>query len=163
MAGTVQFGRGLAANTAATRLSRLRFLAPPWSAPRRTAALRQCARYLIDYLGAKTGIAGEVSRPTPRRHVRRAGSGPTCHMRLSAPSVLEFGAEGDEIKMGSRAPVRASVKQLPRGRIDPMSVLKNHQNGQTSRESFELAEQRVEQHLSFSLRAEVEIGGGTRQ
>ena len=44
-----------------------------------------------------------------------------------------------------------------------MRVLENHQDRPAPRQGFELAQQRLEQHLAFALRAEVQVGGGTRQ
>ncbi len=44
-----------------------------------------------------------------------------------------------------------------------MGVLEHHQHRPVPRLGFELAEQRVEQLLPFALRAEVEVGGRTRQ
>ena len=53
----------------------------------------------------------------------------------------------------------ALVEQLARGRIDPMRVLKYHQNRPVSRQGFELMQQRFEQLLALALRAQIEVGG----
>jgi hypothetical protein len=85
-------------------------------------------------------------------------------MRLATPSVLEFGAEGDDEQ--HRQPphtVDREIEQLARGWIDPVGVLKYHQHRSVPRLGFELAEHGVEQLLSSALRAEVEVRGRTRQ
>ena len=112
----------------------------------------------------ETGIAGEpldqrravmAAEPVQRKH---------RHMRLAAPGVLELGAEGDDEQDGQpRYPIERQVEQLARGRVDPMRVLEDHQNRPAPRQSFELMQQCLEQHLALALRAEVELGGGIRQ
>ena len=85
-------------------------------------------------------------------------------MRLAAPGVLKLGAEGDdEQDRQPRYPIDRQVEQLARGRVDPMRVLEDHQDGPAPRQGFELMQQRLEQHLALALRAEVEVGGGIRQ
>ncbi len=85
-------------------------------------------------------------------------------MRLTAPGGLKLGAEGDdEQDEHPRHTFECQVQQLARGRVDPMRVLENHQNGPAPRQGCELIQQRFEQHLAFALRAEVEVGGGIPQ
>jgi hypothetical protein len=44
-----------------------------------------------------------------------------------------------------------------------MRVLEDHQNGSALRQGGELMQQRLEQHFTLALRAEVALSGGTRQ
>ena len=119
---------------------------------------------LVDGLAGEAGIAGEpldqrraVVPAEPVQRQRR-------HMRLTAPGVLELGAEGDdEQDRQPRDPIERQVEQFARGRVDPMRVLEHHQDRPAPRQGFELMQQRFEQHLALALRAEVELGGGIRQ
>ena len=79
-------------------------------------------------------------------------------MWLSAPSVLKIRPEGDDEQDGkARYPIYGQVEQFARGRVDPMRVLEDHQDRPASSQRFEPMQQRFEQLLAFSLRAEVKI------
>ena len=130
MAGIARFGSGLAANTAATRLSR-----SPLSS---TALVSSSTNNGTP--SARSTISSTISRERPalpaepldqRRAVAPAEpvQRQHRHMRLAAPGVLELGAESDdEQDRHPRHPIDRQVEQLARGRVDPMRVLENHQN-----------------------------------
>jgi hypothetical protein len=118
----------------------------------------------VDDVGGEAGIAGKTldqrravapAEPVQRHH---------RHIWLAAPVMLKFGAEGDdEQDRQPRYSIERQVEQLARGRVDPMRVLENHQNGPAQRQCLKLAQQSFEQFLAFALRAEVEVGAGIRQ
>ena len=60
-------------------------------------------------------------------------------------------------------PFDGEVEQFARGRVHPMHVFDNDQNRPAPCQRFELALLRLEQHLTFALRAEVEAGVGNLQ
>jgi hypothetical protein len=85
-------------------------------------------------------------------------------MRLAAPAVLEFRPESDHQQdRNARDPIYHEVEQLARGRVDPMRILEDHQNRSAAGQGFELMQQRREQLFALALRAQIELGGGTRQ
>ena len=76
----------------------------------------------------------------------------------------ELRAEGDYEQHGQPChPIERQVEQFARGRINPMRILKDHQNGSALRQGFELIQQRFEHHLSLSLRVETEFRDSVRQ
>ena len=85
-------------------------------------------------------------------------------MRLAGPGLLKLWPKGDDQQ--DRQPARAvdrQVEQFARGRVDPVGVLEDHQNGLAPRDGFELTQQCFEQHLTLALRAEIKVGDGVRQ
>src|SRR6478672_8979688 len=85
-------------------------------------------------------------------------------MGTTSPRRLKFRAKSD-CQQNGQLPytIDCQINQFARGWIDPVCVLQHHQDGLLPRFSFELTEKRVQQCLSFALRAEIEIGGRTRQ
>ena len=84
-------------------------------------------------------------------------------MRLAAPPVLKLWPERNhEQDSKARHPGDRQVEQFARGRVGPMRVLEDHQDGLAPRQGFELMQQRFEQHLALALRAQIEIGSGAR-
>ena len=78
--------------------------------------------------------------------------------------MLELRAEGyDQQDWQFRYAIERQIEQLARGRVDPMHVLENHQNRPGARQRVELVQQRFEQHLTLTLRAQIEFAGRVRQ
>ena len=78
--------------------------------------------------------------------------------------MLELRAEGDDQQDRlPRRPIDGQIEQLARGRVDPMHVLENHQNRPGARQRVELVQQRFEQHLTLTLRAQIEFAGRVQQ
>jgi len=70
--------------------------------------------------------------------------------------MLKLRPKGDNQQDRQPAhPFEHQVEPLARGRIDPMPILENHQNGPHPRQSFELMQQSLEKHLPLALRAEI--------
>ena len=75
-------------------------------------------------------------------------------MRLADPGRLELGAERDDQQHWQIAdPLDGEVEQLARGRVNPMRVLENHDHRLPARQTFELADQRLQCPLLLSLRS----------
>ena len=59
------------------------------------------------------------------------------HLRLAGPGRLELGAERNDQQHRQIAyTLDSEVKQLARGRVDPMRVLKNHNHRLLARQTF---------------------------
>jgi hypothetical protein len=156
---------GLAAKAAATRFS--------WSPlfEHRFGQFLEKQRHPVcalddlgDDLHVERGFATQVphqrdafapAQPVERHH---------RHMRLPAPAMLKLRPESDDQQDGKPPdPVELQVEQFTRAWVDPLRVLKYHQDGAAARHRFELAEQGLEQFLALALRAQIEVGDGVRK
>src|SRR5262249_40225428 len=78
------------------------------------------------------------------------------HVRLAAPWRLELRPErGNEQNRKVANTIDRQIQQLARGRVDPMHILKDHQDRSFARDRGKLAE-----FLSLALWAQVELDGG---
>ena len=75
---------------------------------------------------------------------------------LAGPGRLELRAErhNQQYWQGTHA-FDSEVEQLARGRVDPMRVLEDHDDRLTTRETLELADQRLQCPVLLALRTEV--------
>ena len=118
----------------------------------------------VDDLAREAGIAGEpldqrcaIARAEPVQRHRG-------HIWLTLPDVLELGTESDDDQNRQlRSLVEGQIEQLSRGRVDPMYVFENEQNRPAPCQCFKLVQLCLEQHLTFALRAKIQVRGGIRQ
>ena len=77
-------------------------------------------------------------------------------VRLSGPSRLKFASEGDDEQHGqARYMLHRHLQQLARGRVDPVGVLEDRQQGSLTRQAFELPEQRLEGLFLLTVRSKI--------
>jgi hypothetical protein len=86
-------------------------------------------------------------KPIERQH---------CDLRLAGPRRLELETKRhDQQHWQAADPLDSEVEQLARGRVDPMRVLENDEHRLPARQTFELADQRLQGLLLLALRTEV--------
>ena len=142
-----------------------RFRAPPWSAPRRTAARRRRARR-----SRRRSRAARPALPASRSTSAAPSRSPsrfsanivTCGWPLQA--CWNSGRKVTTSSTGSRR-TRSTVRSSNSREVGSIQCASSNtiSTGRSPRLGFELVEQRLEQLLAFALRAEIEVRGGTRQ
>src|SRR5262249_61326000 len=82
-----------------------------------------------------------------------------CHMRLPHPRRLKLGTKGrDQQNREALDLFHSDIKQVARGRVGPMEILKDHQYRLAATQTSELSQQRLERLLLFALRRQIERG-----
>ena len=102
-----------------------------------SSCLRSHVAAIADRCSPAFSVTVRSRRRSWRRWPRRSKIRPDC---------------GDQQDRQVLDPYDSAIKQLTRGRVDPMQILEHHQHGLSAGEGFELAQQCLERQLLLALR-----------